>query len=197
MTVIRISGPRACFANPLHTAELYSYDVPTVSALRQIIGSVYAKPEVRHVIRRIEVLNPIKRSHVVQNGVTVATNNTNAKVNQFVTSYLVDVDYRVYFDTQVLDGSNLGKHRLMFARRLERGAQYKQPYLGLRDMIAKVQFDYDNTPPIDQTEDLGLMLYDVVHPTKYHETQNLVRKFANLRMVNGVINTDNVDVRIM
>lgn len=198
LTTIRISGPRACFTNPQHNADKYSYDIPTVSSLRQIIGAVYAKPEIRHIIKEIQVLNPIKRESVMVNGVSVLSNNNRGpSANQYLTTFLTDVDYRVVFDTQILDGSEKWKHREMFERRLERGAQYKQPYLGMRDMIARVEFDYNNKPPIQESEDFGWMLFDMVHPTDYHEIKELKRTFAKLKMVNGVVNTSNVEVRVM
>ena len=195
--IVRISGHRACFTNPHHNVDKYSYDVPTVSAIRQVIGAVYAKPEIRHVIRRIEVLEPIKRETVLINGVTGLSGSTRGSPNPYLTSMLMDVDYRVFFDTQVLDGSNLRKHEEMFFRRLLRGAQYKQPYLGMRDMIAIVRPDYDDKPPIDVDMDLGKMLLDVVHPTKYHRTTNTVRTMAHLKMVKGVIDYSNIDVEVM
>ena len=196
-TVVRISGPRACFTNPLHNVDKYSYDVPTVSSIRQVVGAVYAKPEVRHVVRRIEVLRPIQRSTVMINGTSVLSGNKRNAANQYMISMLIDVDYRVWIDTQVLDGSELNKHEFMLQRRLARGAQYKQPYLGMRDMIAKVQLDFDDTQPIDVSMDLGCMLHDIVHPTKYHTNKMAIRTMAHLKMVHGVIDYTNIDVQVI
>lgn len=197
MTItVRISGPRACFTNPSHNADKYSYDVPTVSSIRQILGAVYAKPEVRHVVREIQVLNPIKRESLMING--ISSLNGRGDTNQHMISMLTDVDYRIRFDSLVIGGDgDVFKHEQMFFRRIERGAQYKQPYLGMRDMIARVELDYDNKPPISESDDYGWMLFDMVHPTKYHTETTLIRKFAKIKMENGIINTTNLDVRVM
>lgn len=195
--VLRISGQRACFTNPHHNVDKYSYDVPTVSAMRQVIGAVYAKPEVRHIVTKIEILRPIKRETIVINGVSGLSGAKRGDPNQYAISMLMDVDYRVYVDTQILDGSNPIKHIAMFARRLERGAQYKQPYLGMRDMIANVRLDYDDAKPIDVDMDLGKMVYDVVHPTKYNKLKQEVRTMAHMHMLAGVIDCTNVDIEVV
>src|SRR5437660_7071143 len=52
-------GNFACFTRPEMKVERVSYDVITPSAARGVIEAIYWKPEIRWVIDRLHVLNPI------------------------------------------------------------------------------------------------------------------------------------------
>jgi len=50
----------------------------------------------------------------------------------------------------------------MFRRRVEKGQHFHQPYLGCREFVGDVMPVNDDTPPpIDDTRDLGLMIWDI------------------------------------
>lgn len=59
---------------------------------------------------------------------------------------------------------NPGKYNAMFERRASKGQCFNQPYLGTREFSASFRLvspDDALTPPIAETRDLGLMLYDM------------------------------------
>lgn len=59
---------------------------------------------------------------------------------------------------------NPGKYNAMFERRASKGQCFNQPYLGTREFSASFRLvspDEQLTPPIAETRDLGLMLYDM------------------------------------
>ena len=47
--------------------ERVSYDVMTPSAARGVLEAIYWKPEIRWVVRRIHVLNPIRFTNIRRN----------------------------------------------------------------------------------------------------------------------------------
>ena len=73
---IRFWGPHGLFSNPLHPVERQTYPFPTHSALRNMIGAIFWKPEMHeyggtgYQITRIAVKNPIVTSSLTRNEVT-------------------------------------------------------------------------------------------------------------------------------
>jgi CRISPR-associated protein Cas5d len=65
--VLEISGDYALFSRPEMKVERVSYDVITPSAARGILEAIYWKPQIRWVIDRIHVLNPIRFTNVRRN----------------------------------------------------------------------------------------------------------------------------------
>ncbi|MDY3278622.1 MAG: CRISPR-associated protein Cas5, partial [Eubacteriales bacterium] len=57
--LMEVWGPLASFNRPEMKTERVSYDVPTPSAARGMIESVYFHPGLRWQVDRIWVLNPI------------------------------------------------------------------------------------------------------------------------------------------
>ena len=64
---LEISGDYALFSRPEMKVERVSYDVITPSAARGILEAIYWKPQIRWVIDRIHVLNPIRFTNVRRN----------------------------------------------------------------------------------------------------------------------------------
>jgi CRISPR-associated protein Cas5d len=60
---------------------------------------------------------------------------------------------------------NPGKYNAMFERRASKGQCFNQPYLGVREFSADFRLVTDPSAeiasPIDETRDLGIMLYDL------------------------------------
>jgi CRISPR-associated protein Cas5d len=198
MLSCRIIGDRACFTNPHLNGERMSYDVPTGSALRQIIGSVYSKPEMRVIIREIQILNPIRRGYIKLNGLKFSPREvTNPQLNakhrhQYNISFLENVDYRVFFTIQDegcdREGANTpGKHAAIFRDRLAAGKHYKQAFLGMREFVGFVLEDFDDKKPIDHSSDYGTMLHDIIHPTKYNKLKQAEISWTRVKVQNGVI----------
>ena len=66
---MEVWGDYACFTRPEMKTERVSYDVPTPSAARGMLESVYFHPGLRWHIERIYVLTPIRFTNVRRNEV--------------------------------------------------------------------------------------------------------------------------------
>ena len=64
---LRVWGDYACFTRPEMKVERVSYDVMTPSAARGVLEAIYWKPEMKWVVDRIHVLNPIRFENVRRN----------------------------------------------------------------------------------------------------------------------------------
>ena len=168
-----------------------SYDVITPSAARAIFEAIFWKPAIRWQVTKIEVLNKIKWTSVRRNEVGAVAGRTpifvEDKRQQKNTLLLQDVRYRLWAqlvfipqwkrgDTKnpVIDGEeaellrkdeNPGKYNAMFERRASKGQCFNQPYLGTREFSASFRLvnpeQEELQPPIVDSKDLGLMLYDM------------------------------------
>jgi CRISPR-associated protein Cas5d len=185
---VHVSGPFALFTRPEMKVERVSYDVITPSAARGVMEAVLWKPQMRWLIRRIAVLNPIRFSTIKRNEVASkipSTFRTWARENKGGDSFFADDDrhrqqrnavllrdvaYVVEADIELTDKAgaddNLNKYVEMFKRRVEKGQQFQQPYLGCREFPAAVRaVDGSEHPHKDLLgeHDLGWMLNDLVY----------------------------------
>ena len=83
----------------------------------------------------------------------------------------------------------------MLKRRLRKGQNYHQPYLGCREFPAQVSlFEGDvNTLKLayaDEDKDLGFMLYDM----DYSDKDNITPMFFRAILKNGVIDLTDCEV---
>lgn len=200
---LRASGPLACFTRPELKAERVSYQVMTPSAARGILEAVLWKPAIRWRIERIKVLKPIRWVAFRRNEVNSRASPPAAKVMasggappflladedraQRNTVALADVDYIIEARFDMTDRAgpddNRAKFVEMFRRRVERGQHYHQPYLGCREFVAHIEaVNGDSPAPINETCDLGMMLYDIA----YGQESNRPIFFA-ARLVDGVL----------
>ena len=83
---------------------------------------------------------------------------------------------------------NPAKYNAMFERRAKNGQCFNQPYLGTREFSASFRFVNPETdsldPPISETRDLGIMLYDMDFEGNPEKPDAM---FFRARMENGVI----------
>ncbi len=183
----RVWGPMACFTRPEMKAERVSYDVITPSAARGILEATYWKPQMRWVIDRIRVLEPIRWASVRRNevaekiplgSVKTAVRTGRGRLGlvieherqQRAATILRDVDYIIEAHIEVLDRSGPetkpeAKHLDQFNRRLDAGQVFHRPYLGTREFAADVA-PVEGDPPACPDElrgriDLGFMLLDI------------------------------------
>jgi CRISPR-associated protein Cas5d len=179
---LRVSGELGCFTRPELKAERVSYPVMTPSAARGVIEAVLWKPQIRWRIERIKVLAPIRwvalrRNEVSSRAVAPAASvvesggaapmllieDDRAQRN---TVALRNVDYVIEAHFELTDKAGRDdsptKYVEMFRRRVERGQHFHQPYLGCREFVGDIQPVDESTPsPVEETLDLGLMLYDL------------------------------------
>ena len=201
----------ACFTWPEMKTERVSYDVPTPSAARGMIESVYFHPGLRWHIDRIYVMNPIRFTNVRRNEVkskilaSAAMTEANGKarscivtsedIQQRAAMLLRDVRYVIEAHFTMTDQANLsdnpGKFQDIVKRRLRRGSCYSQPYLGTRECTAHFRlWEGGEIATIDETRDLGFMLYDL----DYTNPADIQPMFFRAQMNRGVIDLTDCEV---
>ena len=180
---LRIRGEMACFTRPEFSTERLSYELMTPSAARGVLDAVLWKPAVRWEITSIALLSRVRwlefrrnevNSRVSTRAALAATTGGSAPADYFAdedraqrnTLALRNVDYgvtaRLHMTARAGEEDSLEKFRAMFLRRMEKGQQYAQPYLGCREFPATLEF-WDGTPsPLaDENRELGWMLHDL------------------------------------
>ena len=202
---LRVGGKYACFTRPEMKVERVSYDVMTPSAARGILEAIHWKPAIVWRIDRIHVLKRIQFQSIRRNevGKKIPTGSVRTAKNrgsietlytkieddrqQRAATVLVNVEYAIeaHFDMtdEAGESDNVGKHLDTFNRRARNGQCFQQPCLGTREFAADYTLiENDDLPPaIDESRDLGWMLYDVDHE---NERQPL---FFRAEMKQGVV----------
>lgn len=176
--VVNLWGDLACFSPPYAKLERYSYPVPTPSALRGVMASIYSKPaEFYWLIRKIEVLNPIAYMPCMRNEVKPICGTKLQPIDvslpknraQRMTVFLKDVRYRV---TASIIPREAGPDieaglRKQAIRRIQQGQCFLQPSFGLRECTCYFELAdmRDLAEPIHESGDFGLMVYDTHVPS--------------------------------
>ena len=183
-----VSGDYACFTRPEMKVARVSYDVLTPSAARGILEAIHWKPAIRWIVTAIHVLKPIRFQSIRRNEVghkmPVASIRSAMKSEniaglalvideerqQRAATVLVDVAYVIEARFELTNKAgaedNPGKHLDTFNRRARKGQCFHQPCLGTREFPARFSFIESDAPLpeiIDETRDLGFMLYDIDH----------------------------------
>lgn len=210
---MEVWGERALFTRPEMKVERVSYDVPTPSAARGMLESVYYHPGLVWKIDKIYILNPIRFTSVRRNEVkkkilagdlqSAALGNrkeelgivTKECIDQRASIMLRDVHYVVEAHFDMTDranpSDNPGKFQDIIKRRLRRGQCYAQPYLGCRECTAHFGlWEGEEIPTIAETRDLGWMLYDM----NYADLANITPMFFRAQMVQGVVDVSDCEV---
>jgi CRISPR-associated protein Cas5d len=179
---IRVRGEMACFTRPEFSTERVSYEIMTPSAARGVLEAILWKPALRWEILSIALLSEVRwiefrRNEVnsrvsTRDAASAARNSTVLREfyadedrAQRNTLALRDVDYlieaRFHMTRHAGAEDNEVKFHEMFSRRIAKGQQHYQPYLGCREFPAIVTGDDDAPPMRDETRFLGLMLHDI------------------------------------
>jgi CRISPR-associated protein Cas5d len=183
-------GDYASFNRPEMKVERVTYDVITPSAARGILEAIYWKPEMRWVIDRLHVLNPMRFTHIRRNEVDCKLSARNILLamkegkgelgidvedhrQQRAAMVLKDVRYGIEAHVEVIkpemkDGKPLevpeAKHLRQFKERASMGACFHRPYLGTREFSASFQlvdaFSACHASLLGEN-DLGYMLHDI------------------------------------
>lgn len=88
-----------------------------------------------------------------------------------------------------------GKYAAMFGRRARKGQCFHRPYLGCREFACEFHLIEDDTAtqlPIDKTDELGWMLYDM----SFEDPLDPKPEFFRARMDHGIVNTDRRDPKV-
>ena len=202
---VRVWGDYACFTRPETKVERVTYPVMTPSAARGVLEAIFWKPEMVWTVVAIQVLKPIRYASIMRNEInhrqTVKTargwqkgggydaTSTQKPKNRTQRHALIlrDVAYIIQAQIGLRDGvqGHLAKYRDQFRRRVETGRCFSRPYLGCREFSAFFGVPRPDDQPIDQTEDLGLMLLDIDYETtgQGHGTP----RFYNAALEGGVL----------
>ncbi|MCD6305028.1 MAG: type I-C CRISPR-associated protein Cas5 [Deltaproteobacteria bacterium] len=109
---LEVTGPYACFTRPEMKVERVSYDVMTPSAGRAIFEAILWKPAIRWVVKRIEVLAPIKWISVRRNEVGAVASRRRPGIfiederQQRAGLFLRDVSYRIHAEFEFVPPEN-------------------------------------------------------------------------------------------
>lgn len=149
-------------------------------------------------IRRNEVKKKISARNVrqaAQGGGGALSLIASRNIVQRASLVLRDVHYVIeaHFDmTQNANPSdNPGKFQDCIRRRIERGQCYHTPYFGCREFPANFRmWTGGDIPAIDETRDLGLMLYDF----DYSDPEHIAPTYFRARLEHGVMDLRNCEV---
>lgn len=205
---IKVTGEFACFTRPEAKVERVSYPLPTPSAARNIFDSICWRPEMRWVVTKISVLQPIRyisiRRNEVQSKISPATvkswmsdpsryeplaagagSNTDGTPRTSLllrdVAYILEA-YPVVFE-QSGDNTRM-KYESMLQRRVEKGQCFQRPFLGCREFAANFSLPSEDDKPIPVTEDLGRMLYDIIFRPDGNQAV-----FFDAKLTEGVMDT--------
>lgn len=199
---IRVSGALACFSRPEFSTERVSYEIITPSAARGVLEAILWKPAIRWQVRRVSMLKPVKWMEFRRNEVNsrvptrdaATAGRTYEPLRDFYaaedraqrnTLALREVDYlidaEIHLTARAGQGENPTKFREMFRRRIEKGQQHYQPYLGCREFPAQVELAPPELQPIPESRDLGWMLHDLDFGNEMHA------RFFQACMIAGVV----------
>ncbi len=209
---VEVWGDYACFSRPEMKTERVTYDVMTPSAARGLLEAVFWHPGMRWVIDRIYVLSPISVTNIKRNEVKakiLATNvksamiggrtalflNTSDEIQQRSALVLQNVHYVIsaHFEmtANAAVSDNPGKFQDIIKRRLHRGQCYHQPYFGCREFPAAFrEWQDDEIPTIDETRDLGYMLWDM----DYSNVPDIRPQFFRAKLEKGVLYLEDCEV---
>lgn len=89
------------------------------------------------------------------------------------------------------------KYAAMFERRAKKGQCFHRPYLGCREFACDFRLvsnpEEEPLKPIDETRDLGYMLYDMDYSRDENEPTPL---FFRAKIDKGIVNTDRKEVEV-
>lgn len=212
MIQLEVWGDYALFSRPELKVERMSYDVPTPSAARGLVEAIYYHPGLCWHIDRIYLLEPIRFVSIRRNEVdskllgsaarAAAQGSqaplylaTSQSIVQRASLVLQKVHYVIeaHFTMtgQAAPGDNPGKFQDIVTRRMERGQCFHTPYLGCREFPAHFRrWPGGPIPAIDETRDLGLMLYDF----DYADSKNIVPTYFRARLERGVVDLTHCEV---
>lgn len=182
---VDVWGRIAMFTPPESKIERVSCSVPTPSACRGILCSIYLKPiEFYYEIKKIEVMKPIKTIEIKTNESKTKIESTGPRPvyltmgnmenlasgrtgqgTQRGNVYLRDVYYRITAD--IVKRSDAPERITIealydqFMNRVKKGKCFRQPFLGTHECMAFFKMPDPDMTPIRESRDLGYMLYDV------------------------------------
>lgn len=201
---LKVWGDFACFTRPEMKVERVSYDVMTPSAARGILEAILWKPAIAWRIHSIAVLKPVRwiqfrrnelGSKIRPTNVTSVMKKGAGQLGTFIEDdrqqraglFLRDVAYVIQAEFEMTNkagsSNNPAKFAEMFKRRVENGQCHVQPVFGCREFSAYFSLPNEDDIPINETKDLGWMLYDM----DFSDANNIQPKFFRAQMNKGLV----------
>ena len=121
---------------------------------------------------------------------------TTKQIVQRASMVLTNVHYVIEAEFEMLPekaapGDNPGKFQDIVTRRMRKGQCFSTPDFGCREFPAHFkQWEGGPIPTIDETRDLGFMLYDF----DYSDPQNITPLYFRAKMEHGVIQVAGCEV---
>ena len=212
--LLKVWGDNACFTRPEMKVERVSYDVMTPSAARGVLEAILWKPAIQWHIEQIDVLKPIRWESVRRNEVGAQMSSRASGLfiedqrQQRAGLFLRQVAYTIHAHFTMTDKAgtedNVTKFEEMFVRRAKKGKCFHRPYLGCREFSAHFKLVLPNEQalePMNETRNLGWMLFDMVHDNKADKdhvhscTEGCRPSFFKAIMENGRIDLRDIEVR--
>lgn len=140
---IKVAGEYAMFSRPGTKAEPLSYPIMTPTAAIGLLEAIYWKPEFDWIIKSIEMLNPVQYANFTRNyikekqkvGKSIIAKQVRVQTHQAV---LKNVAYVIECDIKLRSHAtdDIKSYYDQFERRMDVGACFQQPFLGIREFIA-------------------------------------------------------------
>lgn len=199
---LEVWGDFAAFVPPYAKVERLTSAVPTPSAARGIFSAIYSKPaEFYWQITRIEVLNPIRyisfKRNEVKSTVSIKGNTESCILyadedrTQRQTQALKNVRYRIaaIICPRPDFGGTTEQLYHQALRRIRTGKCFYQPCLGMREFACYFEESDGIRRPIEDSMDLGLMVYDIfdLHDYTVHKKAQPQLSLYHAVMDHGVI----------
>jgi CRISPR-associated protein Cas5d len=168
---VQVTADFACFTRPEAKVERLTYPVMTPSAARGALEAIFWHPQFAWQVRRIDVLREIRYLSILRNEVnSKAVTSTDRSYfadehrTQRNSVILRDVAYAIHAEPILKAGvtDDIAKFRDQFRRRVQRGQCFHRPALGCREFAAEFG-PLAGDAPIDRTEHLGWMLFDLAY----------------------------------
>ena len=112
-----------------------------------------------------------------------------------VPEWIADSDEKeLYRQAEARSDEKEAKYAAMFDRRASKGQYFMHPYLGCREFSCREirlvkNLESEMVKPIEETRDLGFMLYDL----DYSDSKDIKPMFYRPKMVDGVISVPHPD----
>lgn len=193
---VKVWGEFACFTRPEYAAERVSYPCITPPAAQGLLSAIFWKPQFSWRITHIELLAPPKWGSITRNEVKkrasrqsegMDVTDTKAVRVQRHSLILRDVAYiiRARADLKPDADAAPAKYTDQFDRRVERGAFFTPPYLGLREYACWFSEVGAEDKPIEFSQKVGPMVLDL----GYHgdKGQFVSPIFFDANVENGIL----------
>ena len=209
---VEFCAPYALFSRPEFQVDKVSYPIPTFSALRNAMQSIYWHPGFNIIPIACLCRNPLVEENIATNGINQrkrAIPGTYIYVGQSrmqrTQRFLRNVKYDVAAvlvsrPDKIPADKCMKSYYEQLVRHIKNGDSFKAPYLGIGECLAEFSpVDFSNLS-LEQgnhmTRDIGWMIFDYDY-TKVNEgvTAGPVPMFQNVRVENGLVDFTKGEIR--